>query len=237
MSDTEPGFGGSTRQAFLFDIDGTLVDSVYPHVDAWLRAFADCGVTIPAWEIHRQIGKDGSLLVQALLSAHGVDEASDRYQDIADRASGGHSENYLARADHLAVLPGARALIRLAAERGMTVVLATSAPQQELDILRRLLDVEQWVDAVTSGEDVDTAKPDASVVQVALDRAGTSAADAIMFGDATWDAQAATKIGVRSVGLLSGGIGAAELTDAGAARVYRDPADIVEHFDEVAARR
>ncbi|GAC68375.1 HAD family hydrolase [Gordonia soli] len=213
--------------AVLFDIDGTLVDSVYAHVGSWQRAFAEVGRTVPAAEIHRQIGKDGSLLVHDLMTDHGGFD-----QQVADDASERHSRLYLADASRLDVLPSARELLSAVAGRGLRVVLATSAPPEELEILRDLLDVEEHVYAVTSGDDVDTAKPDATVVAIAVERAGVDPAEAVMVGDATWDAIAATKIGVRSVGVRAGGIGADELADAGAAVVYDDPADLLAHLDE-----
>lgn len=210
------------KLAVLFDIDGTLVDSVYAHVAAWHEALAEVDLTVPHWEIHRRIGMDGSLLVDELLDIAGVGADAPGRSDLADAASIKHTEVYLRRSDSLTILPGGRDVIRRAKELGYVVVLATSAPQQELEILRDLLEIEDHIDAVTSGEDVETAKPDATVVKIAVERAGVSASNAVMVGDATWDAIAATKVGVRSVAVLTGGIGGDALRGAGAKRVFQD---------------
>jgi HAD superfamily hydrolase (TIGR01549 family) len=211
-----------TKMAVLFDIDGTLVDSVYAHVAAWHEALAEVDLTVPHWEIHRRIGMDGSLLVDELLDIAGVDGDDPGRSDLSDSATSKHTEAYLRRADSLTILPGGREVVQRAHELGYVVVLATSAPEDELKILRDLLDVEDHVDAVTSGEDVETAKPDSTVVRIAVERAGVSASNAVMVGDATWDAIAATKAGVRSVAVLTGGIGGDALRGAGAKRVFQD---------------
>ena len=215
-------------QAILFDIDGTLVDSVYLHVDAWRRAFAEHGLVAPAWEIHRRIGKDGSLLVKELIDVAGGDSESG---DLASDLSSAHDEHYGARSDDLTVLPGARDLVRRSKDQGLVVVLATSAPDHELTILRSLLDVDDAVDAVTSGADVDMAKPDSTVVALALERAGVAAENAVMIGDATWDFVAATDIGVRGLGVRSGGIAAQELREAGASEVFADASELLSVSD------
>ena len=165
---------------------------------------------------------DGSLLVDELLDIAGVAADAPGRSDLADAASSGHTEAYLRRAESLTILPGGREVVVRAKELGYVVVLATSAPEDELQILRDLLDVEDHIDAVTSGEDVETAKPDATVVKIAVERAGVSASNAVMVGDATWDAIAATKVGVRSVAVLTGGIGGDALRGAGAKRVFQD---------------
>ncbi|GAA2060103.1 HAD family hydrolase [Williamsia deligens] len=214
----------SRIQAVLFDIDGTLVDSVYDHVVAWWESFAAQGLSVPHTEIHRRIGKDGGLLVGELMEIAGADRADD---SLSSALSSGHDDRYGDRVDQLTVLPGARELVRATKDHGMTVVLATSAPDHELQALRKLLDVDDLVDAVTSSEDVETAKPDGTVVDIALGRARVSASAAVMMGDATWDFLAATPLGVGGIGVCSGGIGSAELIAAGASETYRDPADVL----------
>ena len=215
-------------QAVLFDIDGTLVDSVYLHVDAWRRAFADHDLVAPSWEIHRRIGKDGSLLVEELIDVSGGDPES---SDLASDLSSAHDEYYGGRSDELTILPGARELVRRCKDNDLVVVLATSAPEHELKILRSLLDVEDAVDAVTSGADVETAKPDSTVVALAVERAGVAAENAVMIGDATWDFVAATDIGVRGLGVRSGGIAAQELREAGASEVFADASELLSVSD------
>ena len=218
----------STPRAVLFDIDGTLVDSNYAHVDAWVKAFRDVGHPVDAWRVHRSIGKDSALLVRGLLGDD-VDE------DLVERVKDAHTEHYashLGETTDLHVLAGATELLAELARRGHQVVLATSAPEEELAFLRELLDVEDALWAVTSSEDVDTAKPDPGIVEVALERAGVAPDRAVMVGDATWDVEAAARAGVASVGVLTGGFSREELTDAGAQVTYDDVAALLAALDE-----
>ena len=210
--------------AVLFDIDGTLVDSNYLHVHAWCRAFAETGIAVESWRIHRGIGMDGTQLVKEL--AGGADETARQH------ASKLHSQYYAELSSLLTLLPGARELLDTVASRGMQVVLATSAPEDELKTLRSLLDCEDILSAVTSSEDVDIAKPEPDIVAVALDRAGVPASRAVFVGDSVWDAKAAARAGVISVGVRSGGVSAQELQGAGATTVFDNPLDLCEHIDE-----
>jgi HAD superfamily hydrolase (TIGR01509 family) len=213
----------TSPNAVLFDIDGTLVDSNYLHVQAWEKAVDGVGRSVDSWRIHAAIGKDSSLLMEAILP--GADD------ETAEKASDLHSLYYKELAERLEPLSGARDLIRAVAERGMRVVLATSAPEDELKMLRDILDVEEQLFAVTSSEDVETAKPRPDIVQVALERAGVDADHAVFVGDTVWDVEAAAKAGVSTIGVRSGGIGSAELREAGAVEVYDDAADILAHLD------
>jgi HAD superfamily hydrolase (TIGR01509 family) len=209
--------------AVLFDVDGTLVDSNYLHVYAWQRAFADEDIPLAAWQLHRCIGMDGAKLVSTL--------SRDAPEDVQDRLSEGHSRYYRELSPLLAPLPGARELLRGVAGLGLQVVLATSAPDDELDTLRKVLDCEDVIAATTSSHDVDTAKPDPGIVEVALDRAGVRPSRAVFVGDAVWDAHAATAAELPCIGLLSGGISAGELHAAGAAPIFADPRDLLEQLD------
>jgi HAD superfamily hydrolase (TIGR01509 family) len=211
------------RTAVLFDIDGTLVDSNYLHVEAWHHAFAAVGHPVDAWRIHRSIGMDSAKLLDALLG--------DAAETVGDDAKQKHSEYYASLSDRLRPIEGARELLAALSERGQTVVLATSAPQDELETLLKVLDVGPEVDAVTSSEDVGTAKPDPDIIEVALEKADVPAERAVLVGDAVWDVKAAARAGVRSIGVLSGGYSAAELRDAGAIAVYDDVADLLAHLD------
>ena len=218
----------TTPRAVLFDIDGTLVDSNYSHVDAWVKAFRDVGRPVDAWRVHRSIGKDSALLVRGLLG----DDADD---ELVDRVKDAHTEHYashLGEGTDLHVFAGATELLAELARRGHQVVLATSAPEEELAVLRELLDVEGALWAVTSSEDVDTAKPDPGIVEVALERAGVAPDRAVMVGDATWDVEAAARAGVASVGVLTGGFSRQELADAGAQVTYDDAAALLAGLDE-----
>ena len=212
-----------TQRAVLFDIDGTLVDSNYLHIDAWSRALESVGNPVDAWRIHRGIGMDSSKLLTELLA--------DREAELGDAAKDAHTANYAGLTDRLRPFEGARDLLRELHTRGFTVVLATSAPDEELKELRACLDIEDALDAVTSSEDVEQAKPDPDIVKVALDEAGVDAASAVFVGDTVWDAEAAGRAGVDFVGVLSGGISAAELTEAGAIAVYRNVEELLRELD------
>ncbi|MFG6476738.1 HAD family hydrolase [Microbacterium sp. P06] len=208
----------------LFDIDGTLVDSNYLHVEAWDRAFVAIGHPVDVWRIHRSIGMDSAQLLENALG----DEA----ETLGDEAKEHHNRIYLDMTERLRPIHGARELLAALSERGHRVVLATSAPQQELDALLDVLDVDDSVDAVTSSEDVEAAKPAPDIIETALARASTPADRAVMVGDSTWDVIAAGRAGVTSVGLLSGGYGREELLAAGAAAVYEDAAELLSKLAE-----
>lgn len=213
--------------AVLFDIDGTLVDSTYLHIDAWTGAVASVGIDVEQWRVHRVIGMDSGKLIAALIGS----DAAARFGDqITER----HAELYAALGDRLRAFPRAQELLRAVADRGVQVVLATSAPQNELDLIRRVLDLDDGIAHLTSSDDVDTAKPAPDVVAVALQMAGVPPARAIFVGDTTWDIEAAAKAGVQTVSVLSGGVGGAELTGAGAVEVYEDPAHLLDRLDQSA---
>jgi len=204
----------------LFDIDGTLVDSNYLHIAAWIEAFQSVGRDVPAWKIHRATGMDSSLMLDELLG--------DDADELGEPAKKRHSEVYSASASELRVLPGARDLIKGLAGRGVRVVLATSAPEEELKLVRTVLDVEDHIDAVTSAQDVDQAKPDPGIVDIAQERSGCSSDRLIFVGDATWDIKAAGRAGLEAIGVLTGGISADELTGAGAKIVCEGAAEVAD---------
>jgi HAD superfamily hydrolase (TIGR01509 family) len=209
--------------AVLFDIDGTLVDSNYVHITAWLRAFHEVGHPVDAWRIHRGIGM-GSAQLLATLLGEAVDE-------IGSQAKKRHREHYQRAAHLLRAFDGARELVAAVAQRGATAVLASSAAPAELTILRSVLDIEDDVAEITGAEDVPTAKPEPDLVEVALQRAGVPAAQAVFIGDTVWDVQACRKVDVPCVCVLSGGISAAELTEAGAVAVYDDCRTLLDDLD------
>ncbi|WP_297793698.1 HAD family hydrolase [Mycobacterium sp.] len=209
--------------AVLFDVDGTLVDSNYLHVHAWRRAFDAEGIVVASWQIHRCIGMDGSRLVRTL--------SDDAPPDVQERLSDQHSRYYRETTALSEPLPGARALLRRVADLGLQVVLASSAPEDELKILRTVLDCDDVISETTSSRDVDTAKPEPGIVRVALDRAGVDAEHAVFVGDAVWDAHAAAGAAVPCIGLLCGGISRAELQEAGAAPIFADPQDLLDHLE------
>ncbi len=208
--------------AVLFDVDGTLIDSNCLHVYAWQRAFDDEGVPFAAWRVHRSIGMDGSRLVRTL-----TEDAPD---DVQERLSDAHSRYYRELTPLLSPLPGARALLRRVSELGLQVVLASSAPEDELEALLKALDSDDVISETTSSRGVETAKPDPGIVQVALGRAGVDHHHAVFVGDAVWDAHAAARAGLPCIGVLSGGSAEAELQSAGASPIFADPQDLLDHL-------
>jgi HAD superfamily hydrolase (TIGR01509 family) len=215
--------------AILFDIDGTLVDSNYLHIHAWQRAFAEVGIDVEAWCIHRSIGMDGSTLVR-LLSDNAPDEIQTRLKDL-------HSQYYKEAAPLLRPLPRAHKLLHRVAALGLQVVLATSAPEDVLALLRKVLDSDDLIAEVTSAADVGTARPKPDIIDIALRRAGVSADRAVFVGDAIWDAEACARAGVTSVGVLSAGVSHEELENAGAAMVLANSEELVRNFEETPITR
>jgi phosphoglycolate phosphatase-like HAD superfamily hydrolase len=208
----------------LFDVDGTLVDSNYLHVHAWQRAFRELDRDVDSWRIHRALGMGSGKLLADLLGREDAGRIGDRVEEL-------HSRYYLESAGLLRPFDQAAALIRVIAGHGVRVVLATSAGPDELDVLRRVLDVDDVVTGIVAGHDVEATKPDPEPVYAALDRASTPPEDTIFVGDAVWDVHAAAKAGVRTVAVLSGGVGATELTEAGAIATYDDTAALLDGLD------
>lgn len=208
----------------LFDIDGTLVDSNFLHVEAWARTFADLHLAVPSWQIQRAIGADSAELLDRLIGSES--------DDMRERAQELHSTHYRDCMPRLQLLPGARELITALAGNGARIVLATSAPQEELDVLRKVLDIDEQTFAVTSAEDVEKAKPEPDIIAVALGKGDAAPEEAVMVGDSTWDMTAAATAGVRGIGVLSGGTGEDDLTRAGAIAVYNDADDLLAHLND-----
>jgi HAD superfamily hydrolase (TIGR01549 family) len=225
--DPIPAEEAAIATAVLFDVDGTLVDSNYLHVHAWRRAFGRFDRDVDSWRVHRAIGMGSGKLLAQLLGEQDADRIGDDVKEL-------HSRLYLADAELLRPFAGARELIQALAGRGVRVVLATSASPDELDVLRRVLDVDDVVAGIVAGADVEATKPDPEPVQAALDRAGTTPENTLFVGDSVWDVHSATKAGVRTIGLLSGGVGAAELTGAGAITTYDDTAALLRDLDRSA---
>jgi HAD superfamily hydrolase (TIGR01509 family) len=209
-----------TPTAVLFDMDGTLVDSNYLHAVCWWQAFTQVGHDVPMAPIHRAIGMGSDQMLDALLPA-----VRDRDGDDGIRAA--HGALYATYWSRQRPLPGAADLLRACKKRGLTVVLASSADALEFAVLRAVLDADDAIDEATSSADVERSKPAPDLVQVALDKAQVPPGDAVFVGDTVWDVRACAKAGVPCIGLLSGGIGPAELLDAGAAEVYDGPAELL----------
>ena len=212
-------------RAALFDVDGTLVDTNYLHAVTWWEAFAQAGHVVPMTEIHRAIGMGSGLMLDKLLP-----QDRDTGDDADIRAA--HSALYATYRSRLRPLPGAADLLRACKRQGLAVVLASSADEPEFNMLRAALDAEDAIDAATFSGDVEASKPAPDLVQVALDKAGVPAGEAVFTGDTVWDVQACQKAGVPCIGLLSGGISRDELTSAGAAEVYPGPGDLLASLGE-----
>jgi HAD superfamily hydrolase (TIGR01509 family) len=215
----------ANKPAVLFDLDGTLVDSNFHHVVAWHRAFLDVDVEVPAWRILGLIGRSGSDLVRILLG----EELADAHGSDIEKL---HTHYFLDSAPQIRPLPGARELLEKLADLGWRSVLATSAGEQELDVLRTALDCDDLICAVTSSADAERAKPHPDIVACALDRIDADPAEAVFVGDTVWDIQAGLSAGVPTAAVLSGGIAREALEQAGAAAVYAGPLEVSAHLEE-----
>jgi len=218
-------------QAFVFDLDGTLVDSVYQHVLAWQDALDEVGMELSVWRIHRKIGMSGGLFSNALLRETGREVTTQE----AERLSRLHTEAYARRIDEVRPLPGAVDLLSLLTELQVPWAIATSGGRAMASRTMALLDVPEQVPTITRDE-VSRAKPDPDLFLAAAARLDTSPEDVVVVGDSVWDLLAARRARSLGVGLLSGGYGLEELERAGAYRVYDDPADLLRHLDEVGVR-
>lgn len=215
----------------MFDLDGTLVDSVYPHVLAWREALSSLGVQLDVWRIHRRIGMSGGLMAQAILRETGRAVTQHEAQQLLDR----HAEAYARHSSTIQPLNGARALLERLSQLQVPWTIATSS---RLDNARPTLDtlgVGPSVPVVTRDQ-VAFAKPDPDLFLAAAERLHANIEDCVVVGDSVWDLLAARRARALGVGLLSGGYGRDELERAGAYRVYEDPADLLDHLDEVGVR-
>jgi HAD superfamily hydrolase (TIGR01509 family) len=222
---------GGSGPAYLFDLDGTLVDSVYQHVLAWHDALEACGIELSVWRIHRKIGMSGGLFTNALLRELGRPVS----EDEATRLLAAHAEAYAVRREQVRPLPGARELLAYLTEAGVPWAIATSGRLDSAGPTMEALAIPEQVPIVTRDQ-VRRAKPDPDLFLAAADRLGVAIADSVVVGDSVWDLLAARRARALGVGLLSGGYGQDELERAGAYRVYEDPADLLRHLDEVGTR-
>jgi HAD superfamily hydrolase (TIGR01509 family) len=208
--------------AAILDIDGTLVDSNYHHTVAWYRAFRQHRIVLPVWRIHRHIGMGGDQMVVALAGDEAEEEKGDDIR-AAEKAL------YTALIEEVEPLAEARDLICDLKDGGCTVVLASSAKEEEVDRYLDLLDARNLADAWTTSADVEKTKPHPDLVVAALEHAGDH--DAVMVGDSVWDCEAAKRAGIKTLAVLTGGFSAAELKDAGAMDVYESIAELRERLD------
>lgn len=207
----------------ILDIDGTLVDTNYHHAIAWFHAFRAHGHVLPLWRIHRHIGMGGDHMVGALCGDDVEEELGDDIRATEKKAFGEMIED-------VEPMRGARELIVELKERGHAVVLASSAKEEEVDHYLDLLDARELVDAWTTSADVEETKPEPDLVRAAMDKADTD--EAVMVGDSTFDCEAATRAGIKTIGVLTGGFSEQELTEAGAAVVVESIEELRRRLDD-----
>jgi HAD superfamily hydrolase (TIGR01509 family) len=219
------------QPALLFDLDGTLVDSVYQHVTAWQEALAEVGIALSVWRIHRRIGMSGGLFLDALQRETGVrlDPAT------LERLSTAHAEAYLRRADTVVPLPGAQELLHHLHDRRVPFAIATSGARRTARTAIEKFGLPPDVPVVTR-DLVERAKPDPHLFLAAAKLLGVRPEHSFVVGDSVWDLLAAQRAGALGIGLLSGGYGREELERAGAYRVYADPAEMLSRLEEVGVR-
>jgi HAD superfamily hydrolase (TIGR01549 family) len=214
--------------ALIFDLDGTLVDTVYAHVFAWQRALAEAGMAIDAWRIHRRIGMSGGLFTRAVARELGREISSQEIETVQRR----HGELFIQFLPDRRPLPGAVELLQFLRTAQIPHGIATSGRRPEIDASPDALDVGPETIVIERGN-VAHAKPAPDLFFACQERLGVSVPECYVVGDAIWDLLAARRAGMLSVGLLSGGYGEDELSRAGAFRVYRDPADLYRSLDEL----
>jgi HAD superfamily hydrolase (TIGR01549 family) len=219
------------RPAFLFDLDGTLVDSVYQHVLAWRDALDEMGIDVSVWRIHRKVGMSGGLFAGALMRETGRVLTAEESANLRRL----HGAAYRQRVGQVRALPGSRELLAHLTESGVPWAIATSGYLESAGPTLELLDLPGGVPVITRDQ-VAHAKPDPDLFLAAADRLGVGITESVVVGDSVWDLLSARRARALGVGVLSGGYGQEELERAGAYRVYEDPADLLLHLDEVGAR-
>ena len=223
---------GRSHPAFLFDLDGTLIDSVYQHVVAWREAMEEVGINLEVWKIHRRIGMSGGLFVSAL--ARELERPLDR--ETLEALPQAHADAYIRHYDSVRPLPGASELLETLSELRVPWAIATSGAERYARLGVALLGLPDDTPLVTRDQD-RYAKPDPDLFLTAAELIGVDIRDSIVVGDSVWDLLAARRARALGIGLLSGGYGREELIYSGAYRVYEDPKDLLAHVDEVGVRR
>ena len=221
-----------SRLAFLFDLDGTLIDSVYQHVVAWREALAGVGINLSVWKIHRRIGMSGGLFVTALARELDTHLDPETLRELPRL----HGDAFLRHYDSVQPLPGATELLATLTEHNVPWAIATSGQERYASLARDMLHLPDDTVFITRDQ-VRYAKPDPDLFLTAADRLGVDIRDSYVVGDSVWDLLAAQRARALGIGVLSGGYGREELIYAGAFRVYEDPHDLLVHLDEVGVRR
>jgi HAD superfamily hydrolase (TIGR01549 family) len=215
----------------LFDLDGTLLDSVYQHVLAWKEALESAGISLSIWRIHRRIGMSGGLFVRALVRETGHELSPGE----ADRLRSLHEESYARRIGEVRPLPGAQALLDTLTGLGVPWAIATSGSDVTAQTSLVLLKLPAGVPVITRDQ-VAYAKPNPDLFLAAAEALGRPITESFVVGDSVWDMLAAQRANSLGIGVLSGGYGREELETAGAYRSYDDPLDLLEHMDELGIR-
>ena len=217
--------------SFLFDLDGTLIDSVYQHVIAWRAALSAIGIDLSVWRIHRRIGMSGGLFVQALLRETGRTLSADEITQLQQA----HAVEYSKQIESVSALSGARELLAALTDAGVHWAIATSGYAASARPALELLGLPEDTPMVTR-DLVRHAKPDPDLFLAAAALLGVEPAHTMVVGDSVWDMLAARRAGALGIGLQSGGYGVEELERAGAYRVYADPAEMLSRIDELGVR-
>jgi HAD superfamily hydrolase (TIGR01509 family) len=216
------------KPAFLFDLDGTLIDSVYEHVLAWREALREMDIDLSTWRIHRRVGMSGGVILNALQR-----ETGRRFsQRETERLKELHAERFQKRVSELRPLPGAKELLAMLTRRKVPWAIATAGTDQDARAAVKLLAAGPKVQIITR-DDVPHGKPFPDLFLAAAERLNADIHDCIVVGDSVWDLLASRRAHALGVGLLCGGYGKDELEQAGAYRVYADPAEFARHIDEL----
>jgi HAD superfamily hydrolase (TIGR01549 family) len=219
--------------SFLFDLDGTLVDSVYDHVLAWHSALQSEGIEVSIWRIHRRIGMSGGLFTRALARETGI-EFND---EVLKRLRAQHAAHYNEHSSKTRPLPGARELLKYLTDAEIPWAIATSGRMATAGPVLEILGVDLKTVPVVTRDLVAYAKPDPDLFLAAAEKLNIEIETACVVGDSIWDMLAAQRARALGIGFLSGGYGTDELQRSGAYRVFDDPADMLAHIDEIGGRR
>lgn len=222
-----------SQTAFLFDLDGTLIDSVYHHVLAWHEALASEGIELSIWRIHRKIGMSGGLFTNMLLRETGLALEP----ELIERLQQAHAAAYKLQIPDIRPLPGAQALLSFLTEAAIPWAVATSGRMETAGLALEKIGMDFARVPIVTRDQVKYAKPDPDLFLAAAEKLGVDIATTFVVGDSVWDILAAQRARALGIGVLSGGYGMAELERAGAYRVFDDPADLLHHIDELGARR
>ncbi|MEQ4725645.1 HAD family hydrolase [Nonomuraea sp. B19D2] len=225
-------FPEAPTPAFLFDLDGTLIDSVYQHVIAWRQALSSMGIDLSVWRIHRRIGMSGGLFVSALLRETGLKLTQEQIEELQTT----HMEAYEQQVHSVRPLPGAAELLSELTSRGVPWAIATSGYARTARLALGMLGLPDDTPMITR-DMVRRAKPDPDLFLAGAALVRVDPAHAMVVGDSVWDLLAARRAGALGIGLQSGGYGRDELERAGAFRVYADPADMLDRLDELGVRQ